>query len=57
LGPKITRAKKNKKIVSEKLMPIIILPEKQKRQCGRNIAVTKRCRLFRGNVFNRKKPK
>jgi hypothetical protein len=26
LGPKITRAKKNKKIVSEKLMRFIILP-------------------------------
>lgn len=31
-GPKMTRARKNKKIVSEKLMPIIILPEPEKRQ-------------------------
>ena len=32
LGPKMTRAKKNRKIVSEKLMRFIILPEPEKRQ-------------------------
>ena len=32
LGPKIIRAKKNRKTVSEKLMRFIILPESEKRQ-------------------------
>src|SRR3954471_22996776 len=32
LGPKTTRARKNRKIVSEKLMRFIILPEREKRQ-------------------------
>jgi hypothetical protein len=32
LGPKIIRARKKRKIVSEKLMPFIILPESEKRQ-------------------------
>jgi hypothetical protein len=32
LGPKMMRARKNRKIVSEKLMRFIILPEPEKRQ-------------------------
>jgi hypothetical protein len=32
LGPKMMRAKKNRKIVSEKVMRFIILPELEKRQ-------------------------
>ena len=36
LGPKMTRAKKNRKIVSEKLMRFIILPEPEKRQSLRD---------------------
>jgi hypothetical protein len=31
-GPKMIRAKKNKKIVSEKLMNFIILPDREKQQ-------------------------
>ena len=40
LGPKMTRAKKNRKIVSEKLMRFIILPEPEKRQSLRDNGLT-----------------
>jgi hypothetical protein len=36
------RANTNRKIVSEKLMGFIILPEKEKRQCGRDMVLTTR---------------
>jgi hypothetical protein len=45
LGPKMMRAKKNRKIVSEKLMRFIILPEKEKRQCGGDRVLTTRFAL------------
>ena len=41
LGPKITSARKNRKIVSEKLMRFIILPESKKRQSLRESASRK----------------
>src|ERR1035437_7690616 len=42
LGPKMMSAKKNRKIVSEKLMRFIILPEPEKRQCVGDTALTVR---------------
>src|SRR5579864_137943 len=47
LGPKTTRANKNRKIVSEKLMRFIILPEPEKRQSLRDNGLT----IFHKNLW------
>jgi len=41
LGPKMMSARKNRKIVSEKLMGFIILPQAEKRQCERDTVLTR----------------